>query len=316
MAVFTLVESSMDEVERIIRATLGAEESLVSDVADHLLEASGKRLRPALVLLAGQFGPAPGPQLAEVAAAVELIHMASLVHDDIIDRATLRRGLVALHRRFGPEVAVLAGDFLYARAFQIFAAVGDPRIVRGAADVVGVMCAGEIRQHLDQGRLATEGEYLARIEAKTAHFLAESCRLGAFAAMVDEEAAAALAAFGRDVGMAFQIVDDLLDWTAEPERLGKAVGEDIREGVYTLAVIYAREHPAVRDRLLQYLADTDAPVEAIRDLLEECGALSYTRDMAERYVRSAVATLRQELPPGRPRDALEDLAGFVLVRDH
>lgn len=316
MAVFTLVESGMGEVERILRATLTAEDSLVSDVAEHLLGASGKRLRPALVLLAGQFGAGPGAHLADVAAAVELIHMASLVHDDIIDRATLRRGLAALHRRFGAEVAVLAGDFLYARAFQIFAAVGDARIVRGAADVVSVMCAGEIRQHLDQGRLATEGEYLARIEAKTAHFLAASCRLGAYAANADEAAAEALSAFGHDVGMAFQIVDDLLDWTAEPERLGKAVGEDIREGIYTLPVIYAREHPAVRDRLLRALADPEAPLPAIRDLLDECGALRYTREVAEGYVQSALTTLRQGFLASPAREALEDLAGFVLVRDH
>ncbi len=317
VAVFALVDSGMIAVDHLLTDILTRDDQFVSELADHLLRASGKRLRPALVLLAGQFGTAYSTGVLErVAAGVELIHMATLIHDDIIDDAALRRGVASVKHQFGNTVAVLAGDYLFARAFQLFASVPDQRVMAEAADVVGVMCAGEIRQYLDQGRIPSEAAYLRRIEAKTARFLESSCRLGAMAGGVEGEAVEFLARFGHDIGMAFQIVDDLLDWSTGAERLGKSVGEDIAHGVFTLPIIYARSVPGMRQEVDDYLSlEGGPPLNAMRGALERSGALEYARARAAEYIRAGRQALA-ELPPAAARVALEELAAFVVSRDH
>ncbi len=317
MAVFGLVDSGMIAVDRLVTDILTRDNQLMSELAEHLLRAGGKRLRPALVLLAGQFGlHDSGGVLEGVAAGVELIHMATLIHDDIIDDAALRRGVASVKHQFGNTVAVLAGDYLFARAFQLFAAVPDQRVMAEAADVVGVMCAGEIRQHLDRGRIPSEAVYLQRIEAKTARFLESSCRLGAIAGGLGDEQAELLARFGHEIGMAFQIIDDLLDLSTGGKRLGKSVGEDIAHGVFTLPIIYARGMPGVQQEVDDYLAmEGGPPLEALRGLLERSGALKYGREMAGEYVQAGRQVLA-ELPPVAAREALEELASFVVGRDH
>jgi heptaprenyl diphosphate synthase len=316
VAVFSLVDAQMGEVDRTLAEVLRGDNRLMADVSDHLLKASGKRLRPALVLLAGTFGDAMPDRLTRVATAVELIHMATLVHDDIIDDASLRRGLASARHRFGDAVAVLAGDFLFAKAFQLFASVNDPRVVNEAAEVVGIMCSGEIQQQLDHGRVSTEAEYFARIEAKTARFIESSCRLGAMAAGLSREDENRLARFGHEIGMAFQVVDDLLDWSEDASVLGKSVGEDVSQGVFTLPVIRGLGLAETGAVLEKYLGQSGpVPVDTIRELLLESGALSYARSVAEAYVQSAKDALAG-FSPSAGRSALEGLAGFVLARDH
>jgi heptaprenyl diphosphate synthase len=228
----------------------------------------------------------------------------------------VRRGLPSTRHQFSDSVAVLAGDFLFARAFQLFASVSDPRVVTEAADVVGVMCSGEISQHLDHGRMSSESEYFGRIEAKTAHFLESSCRLGGMAAGVDADTEAALARFGHEIGMAYQVIDDLLDWSTDEARLGKPVGEDIRQGVFTLPVIYAESQPDYADELNQNLDNlNNGGIDRVRELLERCGAIEYARGVAEGYVESARKVLFA-LPSGPARKSLEDLAVFIGRRDH
>lgn len=309
----------MSSVEAVLASTLTTSNAVVSEVAEYLLATSGKRLRPALVLLSGQFGRRGTEidrRLDTVAAAVELIHMATLVHDDILDNATLRRGQEAVRVRFSDGVAVLAGDYLFARAFQLFATARDPRIVDLAADVVHVMCVGEIAQQLDTRKVVSEAAYRQRIEAKTAYFLEASCRLGAMAAEAAPDVIDALGRFGHNIGMAFQVVDDLLDWQADPKELGKAIGGDLSAGVYTLPVIFALSRESVRDELETLLSGPDpaSHLSAIRALLDRAGALDYAHAFAETNIQRALGQVRL-LPDSPGKNALTDLAQFILARN-
>jgi heptaprenyl diphosphate synthase len=314
---FSLVDPEMEQVEELLEQVVRDENPLVEQVAEHLRRAAGKRIRPALVLLAARVAGGPAPNLVPIAAAVELIHMATLVHDDIIDRAETRRGQAALRKAFNDQVAVLAGDFLFARAFQLLAETGSPPVVRTAADVVHAMCVGEIRQNLDRGQVATEAEYLLRIEAKTATFLAASCRLGALAAQGDALALEALTGYGWHVGMAFQLVDDLLDLTADPATLGKAVASDFQQGVVTLPVMYALDHSDHGEKLRAALEDPGSPGawDLITGVLDESGALSYVRDKAQGMIELALQALAP-LPVSAAHVALDTLARFVVAREY
>jgi heptaprenyl diphosphate synthase len=315
LSLFSLVEPEMRLVGRQIEAVVRDENRLVADVAEALLAAPGKRLRPALVLLAGQAAGAAGAILLPTATAVELIHMATLTHDDILDRADWRRGEPSVRAVAGDQVAVLAGDFLFARAVQLLASTGRPAVVAEAAEVVHAMCLGEIRQHQDHGRRPTEAEYLKRIEAKTATFLAICCRLGALAADAGPQVSDPLYRFGWNVGMAFQLVDDLLDLVADPDKLGKAVAADYVQGVVTLPVVYALEQS--RDaRELAGLLETGRPADLprVRLILAESGALDYVRAKIDQY-RSEAERALAELAPSPAARALGVLAAFVVTRD-
>lgn len=319
LGLFSAIEPDMREVDRVLAETLKNQNPLVAGVTDYVLAASGKRVRPALVLLASRFGPsaeANRQRTVWVATAVEMIHMATLIHDDIIDEATLRRGLPAVRTRFSNPVAVLSGDFLFAQAFRLFARTRETEIVTLAAEVVDVMCAGEIAQHLDQGRVATASAYWQRIEAKTGFFLEASCRLGALASHAPEDVVGALAAYGHHLGLAFQVVDDLLDWMADPDKLGKAVGGDLAEGIYTLPIIYALDQPDYQGILQDILAKPYHPgiLPQVRELLVQSGALEYSRRQAEGHIREALGKIGP-LPPGEARNALEELAEFILARE-
>lgn len=312
---FNLVEPEMRLVARQIESVVRDENRLVAEVADALLKAPGKRLRPALVLLAGQAAGAASAIVLPTATAVELIHMATLTHDDILDRADWRRGEPSVRAVATDQVAVLAGDFLFARAVQLLASTGRPAVVAEAAEVVHAMCLGEIRQHLGHGTRPTEAEYLARIEAKTATFLAICCRLGALASDGGEAVSEPLYQFGWHVGMAFQLVDDLLDLLADPDKLGKAVAADYVQGVVTLPVLYALSESrdaAELEALLERGLSSDLP--RIRLLLRESGALDYVRGKIDGY-RAEAARALAELPPSPAVRALDVLASFVVTRD-
>ncbi len=317
MALFSLIADEMSAVNDRLREALEQHNPVVRSVSEYLQEASGKRLRPALVLLAGQFGDAHrlSPQLLDVATAVEMIHMATLVHDDIIDDADLRRGLPAVRSRFSNPVAVLAGDFLFARAFQLFSGTERPEIVSMAAEVVYVMSTGEISQHLDQGRIASEEAYWRRIEAKTGYFLETCCRLGATASHAENRIQDALGRYGHHIGLAYQVIDDLLDWLADPATLGKAVGEDLVAGIYTLPIIHALENPEYGPQLREYLEPGNLAVESVREQLIASGAIDYCRQRADDHLAAARQAL-EGIPEGPEREALANVAEFIGVRDH
>lgn len=321
MEFFSLVEPHLAQVNTMLEEQLLTDNESIHEVAQYLLLASGKRLRPALVLLAGQFGNETASlqqrRLLEVATAVEMIHMATLVHDDIIDDAVLRRGIPAVRTQFSNAVAVLSGDFLFALAFRLFSQAGDLAIVELAAKVVHVMCVGEIYQNMDHGRIATEEAYWKRIEAKTGFFLETSCRLGAIATGVSQDVETLLGQYGHHIGLAYQVVDDLLDWLADPEKLGKAVMEDVGAGVYTLPIIYALKQPAYKDNVQEILSSPDPAryVEDLRQILVRSGALEYSKSQAEHHIALALDVCRQ-LPPVPARQALQELAEFVLAREY
>jgi geranylgeranyl pyrophosphate synthase len=316
LAPFALIGAELAEVEHRLKEVLAQENELVQRVSDYLLKAPGKRVRPALVLLSARALGKKPPASVGVAAAVELIHMATLVHDDIIDRGEMRRGLPALRRAFNDQVAVLAGDFLFARAFQLLAQTSNPALVGVAADVVRTVCVGEIQETLEVGQPISEAAYLTRIDAKTAALLSASCRLGALAAGGGPRQVEALALYGRHIGMAYQLYDDILDLVADADQLGKAVAADFTQGVYTLPVVYALERWPDANGLRAVLGRGDAEARsAARRILEETGALDDARRLAEGHVAEALASLRM-LKPGPARAALEQLAGFVVTRPY
>ena len=315
---FSLIATNMAAVDQRLKEALEQHNPVVREVSDYLQKTTGKRLRPALVLLAGRVGDSDrlSLDLVDVACAVEMIHMATLVHDDIIDKADLRRGMPAVRSRFSDPVAVLSGDFLFARAFQLLASTRRPELVDLAAEVVYVMSTGEISQHLDQGRIASEEAYWRRIEAKTGFFLETCCRLGATASNASPVIRDSLAKYGHHIGLAYQVIDDLLDWVATPEVLGKAVGEDLAAGVYTLPLIHGLEHPQWGGELRKELSQDPFPrVDAVRGLLTGSGALDYCRRVAEDHLVQARKSL-ENIPPGPEQDELSRIADFIGMRDH
>ncbi|PSR23543.1 MAG: polyprenyl synthetase family protein [Sulfobacillus acidophilus] len=307
----------MAAVDQRLKEALEQHNPVVREVSDYLQQASGKRLRPALVLLAGRVGTERDLSfdLVDVAAAVEMIHMATLVHDDIIDKAEVRRGLPAVRARFSDPVAVLAGDFLFARAFQILASTRRPELVDLAAEVVYVMSTGEISQHLDQGRIASEEAYWRRIEAKTGFFLETCCRLGARASYASAKVQDALGRYGHHIGLAYQVIDDLLDWLADPAVLGKAVGEDLAAGVYTLPIIHSLEESENREELRQLLLQDTVAIDEVRRILVSSGATDYCQRRAHEHLEAARQAL-VDVPAGPERDELYEVADFIGVRDH
>lgn len=318
LPLFSLIADHMAAVDERLNEALQQHNPVVREVSDYLQQTSGKRLRPALVLLAGGVAEPDrrSLDLVDVATAVEMIHMATLVHDDIIDKAEVRRGQSAVRSRFSDPVAVLSGDFLFARAFQILASTTRPELLDMAAEVVYVMSTGEISQHLDQGRIASEEAYWRRIEAKTGFFLETCCRLGGTATYASNEVRDALGRYGHHIGLAYQVIDDLLDWVADPSVLGKAVGEDLALGVYTLPIIHALEHPGWGDELRQVLAhDELGGLDAVRRILHSSGAIDYCRGRAQEHVQKAQRAL-DSLPLGAEREELARVAEFVGARQY
>jgi len=316
---FKPIEHALEEVEEAIRDLLRSDDPLVDEVATHLLRGGGKRVRAAVVLLCGSLSgelTAYRDTLIRVAAAVEMIHMATLIHDDIIDGAETRRGLPTVNTRWNDQIGVLSGDFLFARSFTALAQTGNNRIVQIMADVVSEMSVGEIKQLGQSFGPQTEEDYLQRIFRKTAYFISQSCRLGGVVSGLDAEAEQAVATYGHGIGMSFQIIDDILDFTGTEEEFGKPVGNDLRAGLYTLPVLYALDHARQKEELRELLSRRsleDADIQWIRSVLEECGAISHAYERAAAYIEQAKAALAN-FQPSPAREALLALADFVQHR--
>ena len=264
---FQGIESDMQRVEEELTRVVQAENPLLSETSGHLLQAGGKRLRPAFVLLAGKFNACPGEQLIPLAVALELIHMASLVHDDVIDASLTRRGVPTVKACWGNRISMHTGDYLLGRALQIIAQYKDPRILQILADVSVKMVEGEVQQIVTAFD-AEQGlkDYLYRIKRKTALLISTSCGVGAIASGAPDELVRSLTRYGHYVGMAFQITDDILDFVSTEEELGKAVGSDLSQGIITLPVIYAlkteTQGSKLRDLIKQIAAGLDGLTEA------------------------------------------------------
>ncbi|HEX5586182.1 MAG TPA: polyprenyl synthetase family protein [Acidimicrobiia bacterium] len=291
------LSSDLVRVEAALREAVRTPDPFLGDVAAHLIGAGGKRIRPTLTLCAAYAsswgGSARTPSTDDAvtgAVAVELVHLGSLYHDDVIDEAETRRGVPSVNARWNNIVAILAGDFLLARASSLAASLGAD-VAALLAATIGELCRGQVLelQHLFDVTRTEEG-YESTIEGKTAALFATSCRIGGMVAGVDEVTLDALTRFGLHLGMCFQVVDDVLDLTATDEALGKHAGQDLLEGVYTLPVIYAlRDTPALADRLGHPLSNDE--LDEARGIANANGAIDAALDVAQAHATKAIEAL-------------------------
>jgi len=317
MAGADFLASAMERVDEVIRARLSSKVALVDQIGRYIVEAGGKRVRPRLLLLFADALGHEGPAQHELAATVEFIHTATLLHDDVVDESSLRRGRATANALFGNAASVLVGDFLYSRAFQMMVSVNQMRVLDVVADATNVIAEGEVLQlmNMHDPDLAVE-DYLQVIRFKTAKLFEASARLGAILGKADAATEEACADFGRRLGTAFQLVDDLLDYEGRSEELGKNVGDDIREGKATLPILLAMARCSPEEREMLREAIRTGEVERLNqiiDVVRRTGAIEATRDAAEDEIARARANL-DVLPAGRARDALLELCSRAVHR--
>ncbi len=319
--ILSLVEDDLAGIEVALLENLHPNLDLVSKVAHHILFSGGKRLRPLLMVLSARLCDYRGDYDKTFSVIFEYLHAATLLHDDLVDGADLRRGKPASHAVWGNEIAVLVGDFLLARGLAIAAETEEPRIIKIISEITENMSQGEIHQIHRKGKLdLTEREYMDIIKCKTAVLFQGACRISAILAEASEEKELALAQYGYNLGMAFQMVDDLLDYTFDTQILGKTVGADLREGKLTLPVIVALNQAAPGDRVLmeKIIRDekfSDNDFRWLAEKISEYGGFDYTRTLA--FEHTAKSRQALELFPVSPtRDILFDIAGYALERTH
>jgi heptaprenyl diphosphate synthase len=289
-----------------------SDQSMITEAAAYLIDAGGKRFRPMLTLLAGHCGNPTDPRLVPCGAAIELTHLATLYHDDVIDETSMRRGVATANVRYGNSVAVLTGDFLFARASGLAADLGT-YVSRRLADTIAELCEGQIMETASAGKLDVAPEhYLDVIKRKTASLIATSCHLGAWLSGATQEAVSAVTEYGIALGMAFQLSDDILDVAGEQQESGKTPGTDLREGVLTLPALETLAGRAPRgDDLRRALETQDFDVAL--EVLRSNGSVDLSRRAVADWQGRATAAL-EPLPSGPARDALEQLAGFIGER--
>ena len=315
-----LISEELLAVEETLVRHSASEVEVLQEAARHILSAGGKRIRPQMVLLAAKAANGSPARAVPLAAACELVHTATLVHDDIVDDSDSRRGRATVQFYFGNSASVLMGDYLVVRAFGILAEDPDPRLWRLLTDTISRMCEGEVLQICVKSDTSISVDvYETVIECKTAVLMAACTRFAGIVSEVDAVTLEALTDYGYHVGMAFQIVDDILDFIGDEETLGKPVGGDLREGKVTLPVVYALEsaRPAARDELLQiYEKPGPLPQSDIQrtcEIIETAGGFERARDRAAMYVRRAQENL-EALPPSIAREALHQLAEKLVDR--
>ena len=312
------VKDDMKAMDALIRARLQSDVVLVNQVAEYIIGAGGKRLRPALLLLISGALDYHGPHRLTLAAVVEFIHTATLLHDDVVDESDLRRGRQTANALFGNAASVLVGDFLYSRSFQMMVDVGSLPVMRTLADATNVIAEGEVLQLLNiHDPDVDEERYMQVIRYKTAKLFEASARLAAILADRSEDEQEFWAEFGRRIGTAFQLVDDVLDYSGVTADIGKNVGDDLREGKPTLPLIFllkrgnAAQRALVRDTVID---SSHADLAGIQAAIEASGALDYTRALAEREAAAARAVV-ERLPESSYKRSLLELCSFAIHRE-
>jgi octaprenyl-diphosphate synthase len=311
------IEEDLEIVDKVIRRRLDSHVALIRTIADYIVGSGGKRLRPALVLLTANAFGAEGTAKHELAAVIEFIHTATLLHDDVVDESSLRRGRKTANAEFGNAASVLVGDFLYSRAFQMIVDVGSLKIMKVLADATNVISEGEVLQLLNVHDADTDEEkYLRVIRYKTAKLFEAATQGGAILGGADLDAEVAMTEYGLHLGTAFQLVDDVLDYSGGPHETGKNLGDDLAEGKPTLPLIHVMRAGTEGERKLVRHAiehggksDLDAVVRAIHRV----GALDYARARAREEANFAIARL-EVLPDSACRDSLLQLAHFSVER--
>jgi octaprenyl-diphosphate synthase len=317
--VFELLREDLVAVEQELGRDAASSVSTITEIAEYLREGGGKRLRPSLLLLAAHQLGFSGHGAIRLGAVVEMLHTATLVHDDIIDGADTRRGRPSTNTTWGNEKCVLAGDWLYMQAFKVALEERNLRVLDLLIGLTQQMVEGELLQIQKLGKSVSEAEYYDLIFRKTACLFAVSMRLGAVLAGSTEEEETSLATFGRAVGLAFQIVDDVLDLTASEEVLGKPVASDLREGKATLAVIHAADHGTAADRkairrVLDDRSFENVSRQQIREILVRNGSVEYAMAAADRYAEQSRQALAP-LPESEYKRALLWVPDFVVARE-
>ncbi len=313
------VADDLAAVDDLIRRRLASDVVLINELGRHIVAGGGKRLRPMVLLLAARACGYDGPHHVGLAAVVEFIHTATLLHDDVVDASELRRGQETANSIWGNEASVLVGDFLYSRAFQMMVEAGSMRVMEILAETTNTIAEGEVRQLLNcHDPDTTEERYLEVIRGKTAKLFEAAARLGAVLAGRPEAEEAALADYGLRLGIAFQLIDDVLDYRARPEETGKNLGDDLAEGKPTLPFIHAlRESPPERAAALRRAIEEGGRehIGTVLEAIEATGAIAYTEARARTEAERAIAAL--EALPGSPaREALAALARFAVDRTY
>lgn len=309
----------MRQVDQVIVQKLASGVPLVGSVSQYIIAAGGKRLRPALLLLCCGALDFKGEQRFNMAAVVEFIHTATLLHDDVVDDSALRRGNPTANAKFGNPASVLVGDFLYSRAFQMMVDAGSMRIMQILADATNVIAEGEVMQLMNMHNAELdEAGYLQVIRSKTAKLFEASARVGAILSSADREMESACAEYGQALGTAFQVIDDVLDYAGDAAVMGKNLGDDLREGKATLPLIAAMQRGSAEERatIRQAIETGDVSMlEQVIAIVKTTGALDVARTAAQQEALRAIAAA-QRLPKGLHTDCLIQLASQLLERNH
>ena len=312
-----VLRDDMESVDRVLREALHSDVALIRKVADYIIGSGGKRLRPAILLLAAHACGYAGGHHHKLAAVIEMIHTATLLHDDVVDESSLRRGHATANATFGNAASVLVGDFLYSRAFQLMVTADSIAVLKILADATNVIAEGEVLQLLNTSDPdVDEQTYLAVIRRKTAKLFEASAQLGAVLGNAGPQTEDSLARYGMHLGTAFQLIDDVLDYTGDHAAMGKNPGDDLAEGKPTLPVIHAlRTTPPADVALIRAALDRRdlGGFPAVLEVLHRTGSLDYARACAETESRLAAECLT-ELPPTSYREILLELSAFAVAR--
>lgn len=309
---YSFLNSDINIIEKKLEETIQSDSFLLKQASMHTLQAGGKRIRPIFVLLAGKFGHYDIEVMKDVAVALELIHMASLVHDDVIDDADLRRGQPTVKSKWDNQIAMYTGDFVFALSLELMSNIKDPAAHKILANTIVEVTIGEIQQIKDKYRFNQNfRDYFRRIKRKTALLIAASCQLGAIAAGASESVHKNLYRFGYYVGMSFQITDDILDFTASEAELGKPAGSDLLQGNITAPVLYALENEKIREEIIKVNENTQPnQISEIITLIKQSGAIEKSLALSDLYLDKALAVL-EELPTNKAKKTLRDIAKYI-----
>ncbi len=314
-----LVSDDFEAMNRLIVEKIQAHDSLIDNLSNHIIQSGGKRLRPLLVLLASHACHYQGKDHILLAAMIEFFHTATLLHDDVVDESTLRRGKQTAHGIWGSKASILVGDYLFTLYMQLMISSGNLSIMNLLTDITNQIARGEIRQlsHRHNDNLTIE-DYYSVIEAKTSLLFAASTAIGAMIAKVDDTIVQGLYAFGLHLGNAFQLIDDALDYCSDAKTIGKNIGDDLADGKATLPLLYALQHstPEQQQHIRAGLTQGGLNhLPAILEAITDTNAIAYTKSMAKKEVEQAVTAL-EVLPPSKYKDALVDMAKYAIERDH
>ena len=314
-----MVKGDLQKIETALARNLNPNLEIVSEAAGHILFSGGKRLRPLLMVLSARICGYNGDYATTFSTIFEYLHTATLLHDDLVDGATLRRGKPVAHTIWGNSTAVLVGDFLLARALSIAAETGIPKVIKIIAEITENMSQGEIHQLMRKGHVGlTQEEYMEIIRRKTAVLFQGACRISALISDAPEEMESAISDYGFNLGLAFQMADDLLDYTSDASVLGKPVGADLKEGKLTLPVIHSLTNATIDDRKLMegIIADTNFSEDEfnrLKELLKKYEGISYTKKLAAKRVETAKKAL-SIFEPSTTKNILLDVADYTLSR--